>query len=205
MQQKFYKHSIHYWVLSCVFLLLESCGGTQSVQYFTLDMPSLNSNNKPGKTADYLSIKQFDSGIMYHEDRLIFQGSPREVKHWNYKKWISPPSILLTEAIKRHFTNANIFKGVLDYPAAIPTRYILEGKINAFEEYDVNENWTVRVGFELRMLDVADQRYIWEGAYENQIPVKEKTANAVVKSIDEAVFAIIQQVLVELNPLFNGK
>lgn len=180
-------------------LMLSGCGGTTTVQYFTLDMPSPAIGNEQSILPFYLSIKQLDSGLMYHEDRLIYHEAANEIKYWNYKKWITAPSVLLTEALKRHLIHANLFYNVLDYPSAIQTRYWLEGKINAFEERDNAGGWSVLVGLDLRLFDRAEEKFIWEKSIENTQPVANKTIEGVVAGFDAATKACMETVILEIK------
>ncbi|KAA3619435.1 MAG: hypothetical protein DWQ05_01570 [Calditrichaeota bacterium] len=203
MLNRIFQHSSKWIVFLGVFFIFSNCGGTKSVQYFTIDMPSPVSSSTSEKTTDYLGIKQLDSGIMFHEDRLIYQDSQREIKYWNYKKWIAPPSVLLTEALKRNLSRAQIFHNVLDYPTSIQTRYVLEGKLNSFEEHDAIEGWTVRVGFELRLFDMELHKFIWEQSFENQAAVTEKTIAGVVQGFDNASSDCIQAAVEQISKLFD--
>ena len=183
-----------------IFLLLTGCGGTTLVQYFTLDLPSPVHETREAATVPfYLSIKQLDSGLMYHEDRLIYHDARNEIKYWNYKKWIASPSVLLTEFLKRHLIRANLFYNVLEYPSAIHTRYWLEGKLNAFEERDTAQGWSVLVGLELRLFDSEQEKFIWEKSIENSQPVTSKTIEGVVAGFDAASTACVESVIVEIK------
>ncbi len=187
-------------------LMFSACGGATSVQYFTIALPSpVREADEAAKLPDYLAVKQLDSGVMYHEDRLIYHDAQNEIKHWNYKKWIAPPAVLMTEALKRHLTRANIFYNVLDYPASIRTRYQLEGKLNSFEERDTAQSWSVHVGLELRLFDSEKQKFIWEKALESTQPVRTKTIAGVVAGFAAASAHCIESAVREIKTVFENQ
>lgn len=186
--------------LALSFMVLANCGGTSTIRYFSLselqDYPQFDESSKYALT---VGVKYFDSGLMYHDDRIIYRESDsHEIKYWNYARWITTPNILLAEKLKSSLAKTNLFHHVVDSPINVRTDLIIEGKIFAFEEVDGNSKWSTQVGLEFKVYTPKDKlQSIFR--YSESTPVGEKSPDGVVFSFDSGAKKCISRFTKDLD------
>ena len=186
-------------------IVIMSCGSSTPTRYFIIDLhdvDTVTSQKSEYNIPEFCAIRQIDSGTMYQEDKIIFRDNQNEIKHWNYQRWIAPPSVLLTSTLKQGLIDAKVFRGVFDFPSTVTTRYLMDGKILAFEELDNGDNWSVKVKFEIYLLDNLTRTVVWQKIYENLVSVKKKSIENVVSSFNEATQLCIGEMIKDLSSGF---
>ncbi|MDQ7064445.1 MAG: ABC-type transport auxiliary lipoprotein family protein [candidate division KSB1 bacterium] len=185
-----------------VFLLaFISCGRPPRIHYYTIEFKSIDQNNGKREAALPYSIGvvKLDGGVLYTDDRIIYRETPFEVNFWNYRRWIAPPNVLVTEALRQVLKADGLFQDVLSYPSAVPPRMILTGKVTAFEEWDEQDRWLGKVAMHLTLTDLHKKTVVWEGGFEALEPAEQRNPVAVVKSINTALNRCLNEVVQSLR------
>lgn len=164
--------------------LLSSCGGVPETFYYTLafdDSATLNDGHAPLPFT--LGVEKFQSDVIYDDDRIIYRDSPYEVKYYFYRRWVAPPRHLVTDKVVSYLSASGLFEKVTTYPTAGEVKYVLNGRLLAFEEWDEQNNWYGKVAIKASLYEPATQRVIWSGKFENLQPVSKKIPTAVVEAL----------------------
>lgn len=141
-------------LLFAICLLLSSCGGVPETYYYTLAFDpatQLNDGHTPLPFA--LGVEKFQSEVIYDDDRLIYRDSPFEVKYYFYRRWVAPPRHLVTEKVVGYLSDSGLFERVTTYPSVVNVKYVLNGRLLAFEEWDEQNNWYGKVAFKASLQD----------------------------------------------------
>jgi ABC-type uncharacterized transport system auxiliary subunit len=185
------------------FSLLSACGGVPETYYYTLafehDAPR-HDGHAPLPFA--LGVEKFQSEVIYDDDRIIYRDSPFEVKYYFYRRWVAPPRHLVTEKVLSYLSDRGLFEKVTTYPSIVNVKYVLNGHLLAFEEWDERNNWYGKVAFKASLSEPSTQRVIWQGKFEHLQPVAKKIPAAVVealslsmkKCLEDLVQALAQEV-----------
>jgi ABC-type uncharacterized transport system auxiliary subunit len=163
---------------------LQSCGGVPETYYYTLAFEQsapLNDGHTPLPFA--LGVEKFQSETIYDDDRIIYRDSPFEVKYYFYRRWVAPPRHLITEKVLSHLSDAGLFEKVAMHPSNVNVKYVLSGRLLAFEEWDEQNNWYGKVAFKASLYEPAAQRVVWNGSFEHLQPVAKKIPSAVVEAL----------------------
>ncbi len=179
-----------------------SCSAPPEIHYYTLDpeMQVASEDHSDAPVFPYrVGVVKLDGGVLYGDDRIIYRQTPYEVKHWNYRRWIAPPNELVTQTLRGVLKQEKIFSDVVGYPAPLPPRYMLSGKLLAFEEWDRPEGWLGRVAFRLTLTDLESRQVVWEDSFSAEEPVAQKQPVAVVQSLNRALQRCLQQVVDSLR------
>jgi len=174
-------------------LLLHGCGGVPETFYYTLafgNSAPLNDGHSPLPFA--LGVEKFQSEVIYDDDRIIYRDSPYEVKYYFYRRWVAPPRHLITEKIVGYLSDSGLFEKVTTYPSIVEVKYVLSGRLLAFEEWDEQNNWYGKVAFKVSLHDPATQRVVWNGKFEHLEPVGKKIPSAVVEALSVSVKKCLQ-------------
>jgi ABC-type uncharacterized transport system auxiliary subunit len=171
-------------LLFVISLLLSSCGGVPETYYYTLAFDpaaQLNDGHTPLPFA--LGVEKFQSEVIYDDDRLIYRDSPFEVKYYFYRRWVAPPRHLVTEKVLGYLSDSGLFERVTTYPSMVNVKYVLNGRLLAFEEWDEPDNWYGKVAFKASLHEPATQRVVWSETFEHKQPVTKKIPAAVVEAL----------------------
>ncbi len=164
--------------------LLPGCGGVPETFYYTLAFESslpLNDDHSPLPFA--LGVEKFQSEMVYDDDRIIYRDSPFEIKYYYYRRWVAPPRHLVTEKVLSHLSESGLFEKVTAYPSMVNVKYVLSGRLLAFEEWDEQDKWFGKVTFKASLYEPATQRVVWSDTFAHQQPVAKKIPAAVVEAI----------------------
>jgi len=165
-------------------LLLSSCGGVPETYYYTLAFePDKKLNDDRAPLPFALGVQKFESEVIYDDDRIIYRDSPFEVKYYFYRRWVAPPRHLVTEKVVNFLSESGLFEKVTTYPSPANVKYILSGRLLAFEEWDEQNNWYGKVSFTASLHEPATQRVIWKNKFEHLQPVTKKIPAAVVEAL----------------------
>ncbi|MDZ7288805.1 MAG: ABC-type transport auxiliary lipoprotein family protein [candidate division KSB1 bacterium] len=164
--------------------LLSTCGGVPETFYYTLAMEhNPPPDNDQAMLPFALGVEKFQSEVIYDDDRIIYRDSPFEIKYYYYRRWVAPPRHLVTEKVLNYLADSGLFEKVTTYPSIVNVKYVLSGRLLAFEEWDEQNHWYGKVGFKASLYDPATQRIIWTGKFEHLQPVDKKIPAAVVEAI----------------------
>lgn len=172
------------FLLFALGFLLQSCGGVPETFYYTLAFePDKKLNDGLAPLPFALGVEKFQSEVIYDDDRIIYRDSPFEVKYYFYRRWVAPPRHLFTEKVVSYLADSRLFETVTTYPTPANVRYILSGRLLAFEEWDEQNNWFGKVVFTATLQEPSTRRVVWQGKFEHLQPVTKKIPSAVVEAL----------------------
>lgn len=176
-------------------LLLFACGSIPEPNYYTLHVgDQLEGNGAAHKTHPMtIGVSKLESGLLLSDDRLIYRQSEYEVKFWNYQRWVAQPNTMVTEYLVEYLKSRKHFDQVVKFPSATRVRYVLGGKLLAFEEWDKNGEWFGKVAFELFLRDLEKEQIIWRQTYQQMVPVEQKLPVGVVAAVSRAMMACFEE------------
>jgi ABC-type uncharacterized transport system auxiliary subunit len=182
------------FLLFAVCSLLFSCGGVPETFYYTLAFdngPTQNDGHSPLPFT--LGVEKFQSDVIYDDDRIIYRDSPYEVKYYFYRRWAAPPRHLVTDKIVGYLSESGLFEKVTTYPTAGEVKYVLNGRLLAFEEWDEESKWYGKVAIKASLYEPATQRVVWSGKFESMHPVSKKIPAAVVEALSLSVKKCLEE------------
>jgi ABC-type uncharacterized transport system auxiliary subunit len=185
MKAHFFRQHFAFCLLLFAFcFLLPGCGGVPETFYYMPAFESsqpLNDGHLPLPFA--VGVEKFQSEMIYDDDRIIYHDSPFEIKYYHYRRWVAPPRHLVTEKVLSSLADSGLFEKVTAYPSMVNVKYVLSGRLLAFEEWDEQDKWFGKVTFKASLYEPATQRVVWSGTFAHQQPVAKKIPAAVVEAI----------------------
>jgi ABC-type uncharacterized transport system auxiliary subunit len=185
-------------LLAMLTLFLYQCGSVPSTHYYQIEYQP-----KPVKLLDtplpyVVMINDFETDLIYRDDKIVYRDSPYQVKYYNYRRWIAPPQRLVSEAIFSQIQQAGIFEIVTNEPIAQKTDLILTGRIRAFEEWDEATSWYGHVKIDFQLLKADTREIIWQNSFTQKQPVAINEPVEVVKAISAATQQIVHSAMTEI-------
>ena len=182
------RHALLLGALFFAATLLLGCPKTPSRQYYGLSY-SLADVPVPDTTKykATLMIREPDILLAYDRAQIVYRYDPFRFKYYNYKYWLAKPQQMIRELVYRHIKHVSLFSEVtLVFQRHAPD-YVLEGMIDAIEEYDSGDVWYSHLAMSLRLVRYADREVIWEHKFDVQKEVFTKKPVYVVRAMSEQI------------------
>lgn len=179
-------------------ILLTQCGSVPPTYYYRIDYELSELDARNTIIPITIAVKQFDADILYEGDRIVYRNSPYEVRYYHYRRWIAPPRKIVTEKVLQQFQASGFFKRVVSIPSPVKIDYLLQGKINAFEEWDEGDSWYGIVSLVFELQNPETKEIVWEDEFSEKTIALKREPIAVVKAISESLKKVIQKAIKEI-------
>ena len=184
-----------------IILILLACGQIPETQYFTLNSKNV-ANQNPKTTNDaILYISRFDAAPIYEQDKLIHKISEYEIQFDYYRRWIYPPSELMTFLTCEYLSSTGYFNQVtLELPRT-PLHYRLEATVTHFDYVYKAEKKYGCVGVDFKLFNAQNNEKFWtENIYIEQ-PVAGEGMKPFLDAMNTAVNKTLNQLQSKLDDL----
>ena len=174
---------------------LFSCGSSPETHYYLIEFPISIESPLTAKYPITLALERFQAVPLYEDDRIIYRESKYEVKFYNYRRWVSPPTKIVTEKFLEQLKISGLFKNVVRYPYASQANYLLRGTVKAFEEWDEKEKWFGKVVLEISLEKLENHELIWQGVLSKTTPAEKRHPREIVEALSVSLQACIDEFL----------
>ncbi len=199
---------MHVYRLIFIFLfmlLVTACGTVPEIHYYMIDSTAETFKVDNPKFDKILGIDKFKTEVLYESDRIVYRESPYEVKFYNYHRWITPPSEIVTEKAIEQISASGLFRQVVPFPHICDLDYLIRGTIKAFEEIDEKDGWYALVRLKVEFIDMKSNSILWQDIISKKIKVSAKKPVQLVKAIDVSLTECIHSVIPHLEQKLAGK
>jgi len=180
-------------------ILICSCGSIPEMHYYMLDRAPASLLHHDAKYPIRLGIENFKTDPLYDNERIVYRESPYEVKFYDYHRWVTPTSKMVTEQVIELFSSSKLFREVAPFPLTSNVDYLTQGTIVAFEEWDENDNWYGNVKIFFQLLKASDNSLVWQGLIGKKTLVTTKQPLALVRALDQSLKSCIAEALAEID------
>ncbi len=192
--------------VSSILLIIGGCTSKIPLTHYYTFHPQPLSSGK-SKAATYpkiLAIDTFQADAPYQQERLVFRTSPYEVNFYEYRKWLRPPTELVTEQVFRAFKTSGKFQDVRQYESGAD--YLLQGRIVMFEQwYEDQQASTIHVGIRYALMTLDEERIIWADTIETSETTPSLDILETIQAFETALQHNIQQAIASLEQAFDHK
>ena len=99
-----------------------------------------------------LRVERFTVAPLYNTNQMIYRDSSFRREAYVYHRWRSNPGDLLTYFISRDLRESGLFRAVSPWESELRTRYVLEGSVEEFVEWETEEAWKAVLTVTLTLL-----------------------------------------------------
>jgi len=185
---------------------LIGCPSTPQRQYYGLsyslpDAPATDA----AKYRATLMIREPDILLAYDRAQIVYRYDPFRFKYYNYKFWLAKPQQMIRELVYRHIKHVNLFDEVtLVFQRQVPD-YVLEGMIDAVEEYDSGDVWYSHLAMSLRLVRYEDRKVIWTHKFDAKKEVFTKQPVYVVRAMSEQIEEQMEVIILGIDEAMAGE
>lgn len=153
-----------------------------------------------GKTlAPALGVRRFTAAGGYRYP-MVFRAGDVAVRAYEYDRWLELPDEMATRAFTTALRSAGLFGEVEPLGALRHPRYVLDGEVTRFEEWESEAHCDVY----LRLIDTEQDRVVWSERVVGRAPLDAPTPEALARGMRHALASAAAQAvasLAELDPL----
>ncbi len=191
-------------LISVSILILGGCSSKIPLTHYYTFHPQSPTSGKPtaAKYPKILAIDTFQADAPYQQERLVFRTSPYEVNFYEYRKWLRPPTELVTEQVFRAFKTSGTFQDARLYESGAD--YLLQGRIVMFEQwYEEQQASTVHVGIRYALMTLDEERIIWADTIETSETTPSLDILGTIQAFETALQHNIRQAIASMEQAFD--
>jgi cholesterol transport system auxiliary component len=200
------KNTLHLLIISLTTLILVGCfaGKVVETRYYLLSyIPEVDHIKRKKPLPLRLRVREFDIAEAYRRSELIYRQSAHELQFYNFQRWAVKPERLVTEALIKHIEATRIFEEVNSDIGEREADYILDGVVQAIEEYDNNEKWYAHLELDLRLKKLSNDSVVWRQNYNLRSEVSNQEPVFVVRTLSSILEGIGNKALADWNVLLS--
>jgi ABC-type uncharacterized transport system auxiliary subunit len=180
------------------FIILIGCGGIPLTHYYRIDYAMPSGDSPRVVLPVTISVNQFESDVLYDEDRIVYRNSPYEIQYYHYHRWIDSPKKIVQEIVLKHLQSSGVFQRVVNHSEGIKSDYILFGKITGFEELDEGNSWYGLIQIAFRIQDQETKAILWENEFTQKTAAAKQEPAEVVKALSMSLKNVVEKAVGEM-------
>jgi ABC-type uncharacterized transport system auxiliary subunit len=127
------------------------------------------------------------------------------VNFYEYRRWLRPPTELVTEQVLKYLQTSDLFSSVYGEDVDSPVDYVLQGRILMFDQWYNDENTaTTQVGIRYQLLDLErEQMVFWTEVIETSATTSNMEILETIKTFEEALHTNILQAITAIERVLD--
>jgi len=151
-----------------------------------------------------LVVASIDAASGYSDDKIVFRVDEYEVRHFNYRIWVSPPEEMIKSLLARKIEKSRLFSSVESLVHAPIEYFALYGKIDAIEEIDGDNGWNARIAMSFTLKDSKNDNVVWAYEFDEQKPVEHKDITSVVSTLSKVYNEEVQKMMDSMSSFLSS-
>jgi cholesterol transport system auxiliary component len=149
-----------------------------------------------------ITVEPFTTAQIYRSTAMIFQEEPYQRDQYLQNSWRVSPADLVADCLLRDLRSSGMFRGVFHYRNAEPSRYLLSGSVEEFQEFYDKEGHRAVVSLNASLFDTSGKefldRLLFQKNYRFSEPLEEATPAGLAKGMSRAVAKVSGQLLADV-------
>ncbi len=171
---------------------------SQKIDFYTLEYsPSKAVGLKPLSAT--LQVKRFAVSPLYNTSQMIYRDKSFRRDAYAYHRWRSNPGDLVSYFIGRDLRESGLFKAVSVGESGLAARYILEGSVEDFVEWEAQEAWKAVLTVSVTLLaerepDISE-RVLFQETFRASKPCRQKNPAGFAEAMSEALAEVSREMI----------
>lgn len=181
-----------------------ACGGMRPAQYYLLEVPPppATIGTMQGVSLEVASIT---APAMLRDDRILYLTGKSRVGTYEYHRWEENPPQMLQQLLVHLLRSEGEYQSVEAERSASQAEYRLHGELHEFEEVDSPQSIVTRVRMDFHLESTKTGKMVWMYQFSNDEPVRGKTVQDVVDSMNRNVQKGMLQIAAGLSAYFTSR
>lgn len=190
-------------LMAAAAVLLEGCGGGRPIQYYTLRLPAAPSPS-PGTYPVTLLIGRIGAPEILQDEPIAYRSGPNEIGTYQYHHWDEPPVRMMRVMLIRTLRASGKYQSVTQLGSLAEGQFVLEGRLDDFEEVDTGDQIAALVTMEFELFDRQAHRTVWTHSYSRSEPAQGKQIADVVAALNLNLMQGLTEIESSLDAYFSA-
>src|SRR5262249_9994023 len=148
-----------------------------------------------------LKIKAMRVSPKYEGKELVYRYDKERVESDFYEQFFVAPSPMITDLVRRWFTQAGLFENVLDISSPMLGTHLLEGSVKSLYADLRNKPPAAVVEVQFFLLDQTGDMaaILYQRSFSESVPIKDSSGPAIVDGMNQALAKILTELEAELR------
>ena len=163
------------------------------IEFYTLeyDPPQIAERNPLPLV---IRMDRFSVAPTYNSHRIIYRDRSFKRDAYVYYKWRANPGDLVTYFLSRDTKQSGLFKAVLTHDSRFPSSHSLEGSVDEFFQWEMDEIWKAVLTVSITLMaenepDIT-KRVLYQKTYRSQEACGEKNPRSLAEAMSGAMSKI---------------
>jgi ABC-type uncharacterized transport system auxiliary subunit len=200
------------WFLAgaALLLLAQGCVSLErsypDKQSYALEVsaPAQPAGNPTAIIPAVLQVGDLRASPRYGSRSFVYRTSDVAYESDFYHEFVANPAALITDAVRKGIESAHLFNNVINAASSLSYDYYLEGTIDSlygdFRNAGAGQA-VIEIEFLLRRESGSDPGIVLQKRYSGTVPVSTRSAEALVKSWDQALGQIVAALGADLKAI----
>jgi len=171
---------------------------SQRIDFYTPEyLPPKVGDLKPLSAT--LRVQRFTVAPLYNTNQMIYRDSSFRRDAYVYHKWRSNPGDLLTYFISRDLRESGLFRAVSPWETELRSRYVLEGSVDEFVEWETEEAWKALLTVSLALLVEGEpditKKVLFQKTFSSSKLCRQKNPVGFAEAMSEAMAEVSREII----------
>ena len=168
------------------------------IEYYTLEYEP-PSATRSGPLPFVIKVEGFSAAPFHNSTRIVYRDRSYARTAYTREKWRSAPPDLVTYFLARDLKHSGRFKAVLPYDTGQGYSHVLEGSVDEFLEWDMEDSWeavlTFTVTFMVAKEPDVSKRVLFQKTYHAKRPCTHRNPRALAEAMSLAMADLSTEVI----------
>ena len=183
-------------------LSLASCAGlsqpSPKIEYFTLEYEPPAATGS-GPLPWVIKVERFSAAPFHNSAQILYRDRAYGRTAYTHDRWRSTPPDLVSYFLSRDLKHSGLFRAVLPYDTGQPHSLVLEGSVDEFLEWDMEDSWeavlTFTVTFMVAKEPDVSKRVLFQKTYHAKRPCTHRNPRALAEAMSLAMADLSTEVI----------
>jgi ABC-type uncharacterized transport system auxiliary subunit len=191
----------------CAIVLLglfeAGCLDSRPIHYYTLEgPPSQVTPVAPAGPVVMVGKISMPPGLQ--DGRIRYRVGANEVGAYQYHRWMERPGTMISESLVYALQASGKCRSVMESGSAVDSDYQLRGELYEFDEVD-RETIQTCISLRVDLVDVKTRQVVWGDLVKHEEPVRSKTVQEVVASLDRNLQVVVKETADKLGDFLEAQ
>jgi ABC-type uncharacterized transport system auxiliary subunit len=172
------------------------------IDYFTLEYEPPPAKGL-GSLPWVIKVERFSAAPFHNSAQILYRDRSYGRTAYTHDRWRSTPPDLVTYFLARDLKHSGIFKAVLPYDTGQACSHVLEGSVDEFLEWDLEDSWEAVLTFNATLMVAREpdisKRVLFQKTYHGKRPCRQKNPRALAEAMSQVMADLSAEVIRDVH------
>ncbi|MCP4666921.1 MAG: hypothetical protein GY849_11195 [Deltaproteobacteria bacterium] len=150
-----------------------------------------------------LGVERFSVAPTYNSNHIMYRDHAFKRDSYSYHKWRNNPGDLVAYFLGRDLQQSGLFKAVLPGDSRLPSSHMVEGAVDEFLEWDLENRWNAVLTISITLIagDEPDtsKRILFQKTYGAKKACKHRNPQALAEAMSLAMKDVSRKIVKDIH------